>query len=349
VTHIKPPDPKTATEGPWNSLERTKLAVDVAKTLASLLVSAAIFYIGQQYNKQSQEETGRRQESARQEALDRERLSQVTRKRVELWDKITGDLNDVYSYFLYVGQWKDLSERDIIARKRRLDRTVYSYRPFFTDAFFGAYRDFMTAAFLETSGQWASDARLRTIPIRPQDRSVGVSRFTGQDNGAEIDRKYFELLRLAAREMDIVIASAEKSRRTPASRAELEGSGERVLESVILTLLTRSDDKDSNTRVNADLIDRDGKTIASVVSVGRVFSDNGEETLKLPVSDSISSAAAEEGRLRIIIAPNGNDTWRFEGRLTLRFRDGTILTRTLPISTLTAQVTGLEVPLRKQR
>jgi len=175
----------------WSRKDKAQLAVDIAGILASIAVSVAILMVGQQYS-----------DVSREAAENHDRSSQVTRKRVELWDKMAGDLNDIYCYFTFRGNWKELTERDVLARKRRLDALVYGYRPFFTESFFSAYQTLMNQAFAPFQA-WPQDAALRTVPIRPLDKSVDPGRFTNVDNGGAVHDAYFELLNAAAVELDL--------------------------------------------------------------------------------------------------------------------------------------------------
>src|SRR5262245_50752516 len=105
---------QASVKSPWNSLELSKLVVGA-------LTPALIFWYGQQVI------------SEREKAAEAsEKYTQVVKKRVELWDKLAGHLNDIYCYFLYVGHWKALAQPDIVSKKRELDKLVYANRPFFS-------------------------------------------------------------------------------------------------------------------------------------------------------------------------------------------------------------------------
>ena len=192
-----------ATKSPWTSLEITKLLVDVIKTLATLSVTVAIFWFGQQYTQTATAESARSQ-----------KLAALTKQRVVIWADVAGHLNDIYCYFTFVGQWKELRPRDMIARKRSLEKTMYSYRPFFSDVFFSKYRAFVDAAFKQYRG-WGKDAQLRTAPVRPLDASAGRDYFTGEDNSGDIHTAYFELLREAGKELDVDIGATPSQPQKP--------------------------------------------------------------------------------------------------------------------------------------
>lgn len=143
---------------------------------------------------------------ARREADHNRKFSELVTKRVTLWDKLAFPLNDLYAYFLFVGNWKELTERDVIAAKRETDKIVHAYRPFFSQKFYDAYCAFMAEAF-SMFGKRNADAKLRTRSIRPQDEAVEPNRFTDEDNSGRIHAAYFALLTVAAEEFDIQLTT----------------------------------------------------------------------------------------------------------------------------------------------
>lgn len=70
-----------------------------------------------------------------------------TALRSDIYRAIGGDLNDIYSYLAFVGGWKDLGPKDVIARKRAVDKAMFTYRPFFSKELFRTYEAFMKEAF----------------------------------------------------------------------------------------------------------------------------------------------------------------------------------------------------------
>src|SRR6188472_3625982 len=81
--------------------------------------------------------------------------------RSEIYKTIGMDLNDIYCYLSFVGGWKELSPIDVIARKRSIDRAIFTYRPFFSSKPFITYQKFMHEAFKPFSGP-GTDACIRS-------------------------------------------------------------------------------------------------------------------------------------------------------------------------------------------
>ncbi len=197
----------------WNSLEVTKI-------LVSILTPVAIVWFSVEASKQSsilESERNRLNLLASQMEIHRK---YVADQRSDLWRHVSGPLNDIYAYFLYVGHWKELSERDIISAKRKLDKIIYSNRPFFSDEFFNSYIYFTKQTF-EPYGGWGKDARLRTKNLRDSDAGVDDARFTGEDNGNAIHSAYFELLKVVGSELNLVF-NYKGAPRTPEDRSDIE-------------------------------------------------------------------------------------------------------------------------------
>jgi hypothetical protein len=177
------------TDDQW-SLELAKLAVSA---LTPILVLILTFMITR-YMKTVEQR--------------REQLAKLGEKRMELYDQIGVKLNEVFCYFWYVGKWKHLSPEDVIERKRELDAVVHTYRPFFSQEFYGLYRQFVTAAFSEyaTPGE---DAKLRTTSRDRAQRYRGEWKeewsrlLTDEDNSNQIRRAYEALLARLAAELEL--------------------------------------------------------------------------------------------------------------------------------------------------
>ncbi|MCP5005894.1 MAG: hypothetical protein GY941_18445 [Planctomycetes bacterium] len=102
---------------------------------------------------------------------------------------------------MYVGTWQDITAPDIVALKRKTDRIIYSFRPFFSYEFFESYQRYMKALFRTNRG-WGKDAGLKT----KHDHRSGEpdpSLFMEVDNSDEVHKTFFALLDVAARELNL--------------------------------------------------------------------------------------------------------------------------------------------------
>ncbi len=128
---------------PWNSLEIVKLFV-------SSLTPIAVVWFGFYINRIS-----KRLEQAQWAN------QKVIEKRISIYDIVAPKLNDLFCYFAYVGNWKDLTPVEVIKTKRDLDKQVFVYSPLFPRHVFDAYQEFINLCFQPYSG-WGHNARLRT-------------------------------------------------------------------------------------------------------------------------------------------------------------------------------------------
>ena len=137
-----------------------------------------------------------------EQGLDKQRRASDT--RFELYREIGFKLNDLYAYFMYVGNWKDHSPAQIIAHKRELDRHIFTYRPLFSDTFNSQFDRFILDCF-EMFGGWRKDARLRTTSkYRAEHGDDGWAEcFTQEDNRKAIKSSYASLLNILADDLGI--------------------------------------------------------------------------------------------------------------------------------------------------
>jgi hypothetical protein len=164
----------------WNSLERAKLFVSVLQVIASVLVSVAIFYYTQNAQK----------------------TAEVAKQRTEIWKSVAEEINEIYSYQMYVGDWKKIGVQKIVDDKRSIDKKMYSYRSFFTEDFFGKYLAFMDASF-RTGNRWGEDAKVRSYAVSPRDQNSDIVFFTDEDNRSQIAETYKTLIAAAGAELNV--------------------------------------------------------------------------------------------------------------------------------------------------
>src|ERR1039458_3272974 len=131
----------------WNSLEVAKLT---AAALTPIVVAGAGYWLNR-----------------RLKSLEAAQWAQqkIVERRIRAYDEIAPDLNQLYCYFAYVGSWKQSTPADMIGLKRRIDERAYVSAPLFDQDFLRLYTELMDLCFA-TFGNWAADARLRTLTDR---------------------------------------------------------------------------------------------------------------------------------------------------------------------------------------
>ncbi|MER8734592.1 hypothetical protein NKH28_33325 [Mesorhizobium sp. M1227] len=137
----------------WKKPELWNFRLSVASFVISTLMTAGLFYYGQQFARLS---------------ADRSRIEKVQDKKIELWDKMGPHLNRILSYITYVGRWNQISTADVVGAKRASDEIFYIYKPFFSPKFQKDYKRFMDSAFQTFTGM-GEDAKIRTSPASRKD------------------------------------------------------------------------------------------------------------------------------------------------------------------------------------
>lgn len=89
------------------------------------------------------------------------RNQELIKARLQYYQDLVPQLNDVMCYFTFVGPWKDFTPPEVVQMKRRLDRAFYCAAPLFGELVQDSYSEFIDDCF-ETYGAWGTDARLRT-------------------------------------------------------------------------------------------------------------------------------------------------------------------------------------------
>jgi hypothetical protein len=89
---------------------------------------------------------------------------------------------------------------------------------------------------------------------------------------------------------------------------------------------TNDEDKDDNSHVTATVRDNDGFIVARIDNdFGHFNRDTDSGPFSLEVLSLAEKATMGSGSVTLRIDPHGNDTWRFNFALRLRFSDGTTL------------------------
>lgn len=179
----------------WNSLEFCKLASTVLTPL-TVFILGCVIWNGQRDIVQRWERDQVEQRKAT-EADTRER-DLIRGFRLSIYREAAPLLNDILTYHLYIGRWKERTPADIIERKRRLDELMYPNAALFTPAFFNLYHAFMKQSF-STAGNHYGESRIRSHvecrrPHLGNDIERWTSYFTQEDNRRSVCLAYATLI-----------------------------------------------------------------------------------------------------------------------------------------------------------
>jgi hypothetical protein len=107
------------------------------------------------------------------------------------------------------------------------------------------------------------------------------------------------------------------ARDTPA----VSSAGSR-LASASVTFASLQDGKDAKSAVSVQLVRSGNELAAEATSTGTEFDDNSTAPpVALSVSGPFAREDAQSAQLRLRLTPDGDDTWTFTVRLSLRFAD----------------------------
>ena len=143
--------------------------------------------------------------------IDRRRtlFDVATTWRIEVFRELTGQLNDIYCYFTYEGNWLELSPDQATERKRACDRIVHVNYFLWTEEFLEAYRKFVGAAFAENQGRekaFLFRANVERHRENPRWEDRWAERFVAQEKRVvreEFKAVYKNMLDLAVRDVGV--------------------------------------------------------------------------------------------------------------------------------------------------
>lgn len=142
--------------------------------------------------------------------LERRRLLFHIRStwRTEVFRELQVNLNNIFCYFTYQGNWRAMSPDDATAAKRASDRAVYMNIFLWSEEFLQAYEEYKEAAFIENQGPGKSflfRANITRHKESPKWESTWERRFVPE--GKRVKREIFidaynKMFRLALRDLE---------------------------------------------------------------------------------------------------------------------------------------------------
>lgn len=85
----------------------------------------------------------------------------VIEKRLKLYDEIAPKLNMLLCFYIWKGDWKNISPDHVLEAKRELDKTLIIYKYLFDDSVFSSYESYIELLF-ETYSKRGASAKLLT-------------------------------------------------------------------------------------------------------------------------------------------------------------------------------------------
>ena len=128
----------------WNSL---KIPIMIIAALAPFIIAFLVF----RYNRIIK---GLKEKQ--------EKNQNLLEKRIEVYDRIGPKLNDIFCFFCYNGNWKELTPLEILNFKRELDKDINVSTPLYSKDIGEKYDDFMRLCFVSFSG-WEHEEKIKSL------------------------------------------------------------------------------------------------------------------------------------------------------------------------------------------
>jgi len=175
---------------PWNSLEIVKVLISVATPIIGLFIAIKLAKFGKDLEKKQW--AGRK----------------IIEKRLEFYDNVVPELNELYCYYHRVGTWKDKTPIEIIDIKRKIDKEFHVYAHIFKNDILKKYQTFIHNCFKTYTG-WGNDAKLKMNLTKRADLpnwdTTWNELFVENEmvEQSEFDNSYNSLLKLIKAELEI--------------------------------------------------------------------------------------------------------------------------------------------------
>ena len=141
------------TEQIWNSL---KIPIMIIATLAPIIIAFLVI----RYNRIIKRLDRKHQTNQR-----------IVEKRIEIYDRIGPKLNDIFCFYCYNGNWKEITPIDIVRLKKELDKDINVNTPILSNDISGKYIDFMRLCFVSFSG-WEHKEKIKSLYEIRQEHNV---------------------------------------------------------------------------------------------------------------------------------------------------------------------------------
>jgi hypothetical protein len=108
-----------------------------------------------------------------------------------------------------------------------------------------------------------------------------------------------------------------------------------TLSSVVAKFHTTSNDKDDNTKLDVELKKNDDTVVADSLRNTGHYNNNTDKDIPLTTHGTQSKSDLLGSKLKIHIAPTGNDKWEFNVDLVIKWSDGTATSKSFNGNVLT--------------
>lgn len=86
----------------------------------------------------------------------------IFEKRTEIYERMGPKLNDLFCFYCYNGNWKEIIPTRVMDLKKELDKEINTYAPFFSDEVGKKYQAFVQLCFVAHAG-WEHEEKIKSL------------------------------------------------------------------------------------------------------------------------------------------------------------------------------------------
>ncbi len=86
----------------------------------------------------------------------------IFEKRMEIYDRMGPKLNDLFCFYCYNGNWKEITPVDTLRLKKELDKDMQVHAPLFSEETSQKYQSFVQLCFVAHSG-WEHEEKIKSL------------------------------------------------------------------------------------------------------------------------------------------------------------------------------------------
>jgi len=95
----------------------------------------------------------------------------IFEKRIEIYERMAPKLHDLYCFFCYNGNWKEITPMDAGRLKKELDKDMSTNAPLFSEDVSKKYSGFVQLCFVAHSG-WEDEEKIKSLYELRQEHNV---------------------------------------------------------------------------------------------------------------------------------------------------------------------------------
>jgi hypothetical protein len=108
-------------------------------------------------------------------------------KRIKIYDEMSPELNDIHQFMTRVGNWKEISPKEILEKKRSVDKVFHKNRPYWSPEFITSYKAYISECF-QTNNGTGEDAKIKADTVKYVSLDTWAEKFSAIFTGEKSDK-----------------------------------------------------------------------------------------------------------------------------------------------------------------